>query len=167
MESFHSETSWQFALLLAQEAETNQVDILAIALRAVHILSAIILGGGIFYIKAILSPAGPDACYAGRRAVWAKWVGMATGLLLVSGIVNFLLINKSVKAAGEKLVPAYHMLFGIKFLLALLVMFVASILAGKTALADRFREKSNLWLNVSWLSVVAIIVIAAFLRTLH
>ena len=138
-----------------------------LASRVLHILSAVILVGGLFYLRTVLAPAGADACFADRRSVWAKWVGIATLLLLVSGIYNFLIIHGEAKASGNKLPSAYHMLFGIKFLLALGVMFIAAILAGKTEAADRFRMQMRRWLNIGWLASMAIIVIAAILRTLH
>lgn len=141
--------------------------LIGIISRILHILSAIILVGGLFYIRTILSPAGVDACFAGRRQVWAKWVGMATLFLLVSGFYNFFLINGAAKVDGGKLPSTYHMLFGLKFLLGLLVMFVCAILAGKTEMAERFRGNMRKWLNIAWLSAMAIIVIAAFMRTMH
>jgi uncharacterized membrane protein len=148
-------------------AAVTSGQVLQIVSRVLHILSAVILVGGLFYIRSILAPAGSDACFAGRRAVWAKWVGIATLLLLVSGIYNFLVLHRAVEATGAELPRTYHMLFGIKFLLALVVMFLASILAGKTAAAERFRGHMGRWLNVAWLSAVAILVLAAILRTLH
>jgi hypothetical protein len=57
------------------------------------------------------------------------------------------------------------MLFGLKFLLGLLVMFLASILAGKTPLAERFRQKLGTWLNIAWLAILGIVIIGAILRT--
>ncbi len=136
--------------------------------RVLHILSAVILIGGLFYIRTILSPAGAEACFAGRRGVWAKWVGIATLLLLVTGFYNFIIIIGESKAeGGVKLPPTYHMLFGVKFLLAIMVMFIAAILAGKTEAAERFRGQMGKWLNIGWLAAVAIIVVAAILRTLH
>ncbi len=136
--------------------------------RVLHLLSAVILVGGLFYIRTILSPAGADACFAGRRGVWAKWVGIATLLLLATGFYNFfIIIGESKAEVGVKLPPTYHMLFGVKFLLAMMVMFITAILAGKTEAADRFRTQMGKWLNIAWLAAVAIIVIAAILRTLH
>ena len=141
--------------------------------RVLHILSAIILVGGLFYVRTILSPAAAsaenmsDTCFADRRAVWAKWVGIATLFLLVSGIYNLITIIGQAKADGIKLPPTYHILFGAKFLLALLVLFIAAILAGKTEAADRFRLQMKKWLNLAWLASVTIIVLAAILRTLH
>ncbi len=167
MESIFVELPCQFVGLLAQNEAASTSNLVPIVSRVVHILSAIILVGGLFYIRTILSPAGADACFAGRRAVWAKWVGFASALLIASGLFNFMAIISESKAAGEKLVPTYHVLFGIKFLAALLLMFVASILAGRTTLADRFRANMKLWLNLGWLASVAIVVLAAILRTLH
>jgi uncharacterized membrane protein len=141
--------------------------VLNLVSRVAHILSAVILVGGLFYIRSILSPAGVEACFAGRWAIWAKWVGIATFLLLASGIYNFLVIHNGVEAAGGKLPSTYHMLFGIKFLLALAVMFFAAVLAGKTELAERFRRNMRRWLNLAWMSALAVIVIGAILRTLH
>ena len=127
--------------------------VLYVVLRILHILSAMILVGGLFYTKVVLVPTGVDP-YAGNRQVWAKWVGIATLFLLVSGLVNFRNIMLLAKANGTPLPPAYHMLFGIKFLLGLFLMFLAAILSGKTALAEKFRQKMGKWL-VS-LSVVRI-----------
>jgi len=144
-----------------------EIDIIPLVSRVLHILSAVILVGGLFYIRTILSPAGVDACFADRRAVWAKWVGITTAFLLLSGIYNLIFIIGQAKADGVKLPPTYHILFTAKFLLGLLVMFIAAILAGKTEAADRFRGQMHKWLNIAWLAAVAIIIIAAVLRTLH
>ena len=154
---------------LAQAAGT-EIDgpfIARVVSRMIHILCAIIIGGGLFYMRSVLSPAGVTACFADRRSVWARWVAAASFLLLVSGLFNFMTILQDYRAAGEKLPPSYHMLFGLKFLLGLLVMFIAAILAGKTAAADRFRANMGRWLNVAWTSVIAIVVIGALLRAHH
>ena len=135
--------------------------------RVLHILSAIILVGGLFYIRTILSPAGVDACFANRRGVWAKWVGIATLLLLATGIYNFMVIHGQASTPDGELPKTYHMLFGIKILLAVAVMFIAAILAGKTEAAERFRSRMGKWLNIAWLAAMAIVVLAAVLRTLH
>lgn len=161
--------------LLAQAAEVApaaepQVDAaftLRVLSRVFHIMFAIIIGGGLFYLRAVLAPAGEEACYAGRRSVWARWVGVATLILIVTGMFNYITFIRDAKAAGAPLPSAYHMMFGVKFLLALFVFFVAAILAGKTALADKFRANMGQWLNFAWLAVMGIIVLGALLRTYH
>ena len=147
--------------------EIDGAYVLQIASRVLHIVSAMILVGGLFFMRTILSPAGADACYAGRREVWAKWAGIASAVLLATGFYNLMLIIGQAKADESKLPAAYHMLFGAKFLLALLVMFLVAILAGKTSAAERFRDQMRKWLNIAWLAAIVIVVIAAVLRTFH
>lgn len=152
--------------LLAQAASPT-VDgsyVLYLALRVLHLLAAIILVGGLFYAKIVLVPAGADP-FAGNRQVWARWVGIASLLLVVSGLMNFINIVGVAKENDLRLPPTYHMLFGIKFLLALLVMFLAAILAGKTALADKFRQHLGLCLNIALAASLAIVIIGSILRT--
>lgn len=159
--------AWQ---ALAQAAPSPAIDAALaarIASRAIHILCAIIIGGGLFYLRTVLAPSGAAACFADRRAVWARWVGIATFLLLASGLFNFMVIIREYKDAGVKLPSTYHMLFGVKVLLSLVVMFIAAILAGNTAAADRFRGQLTRWLNVAWVSVMAIVIIGAVLRAQH
>ena len=157
-------------MILAQAAMGPEIDgafIARVVSRMIHILCAIILGGGLFYLRSVLAPAGVDACYADRRSVWARWVAAASFLLIVSGLFNYMTIIQDYKATGDKLDKSYHMLLGLKMLLGLLVMFIAAILAGKTAAAERFRANMGRWLNIAWTSVIAIVVIGALLRAHH
>ena len=155
---------------LAQAAAEPQIDsafIVRIVSRMIHILCAIIIGGGLFYMRSILSPAGADACFADRRSAWARWVGAATFLLIATGLFTYIVNIRGAKAAGEPLPSTYHMLFGIKFALAFVVFFIAAILAGKTAAADRFRNNIRRWLNIAWTAVIAIVVVGALMRSFH
>ncbi len=141
--------------------------IVPILSRVLHILPAMVLVGGLFYLRTMVVPIGGEDPYAGRRTAWARTVGICTMLLLATGFYNFMAILNQAKEAGEKLPPAYHMLFGIKFLLALLVMFIAAILSGKTETAERFRRQMGKWLNIAKFAILAIVILAAILRTLH
>lgn len=152
-------------ILFAQAVDASLT--LAILSRVLHIVSAIIIGGGLFYMRMVLSPAGAEACFAGRRDRWAKWVGIATFFLLASGIYNLVRIINQAKLADIALPPTYHILFFVKFLLALFVLFVAAILAGKTQAADRFRQKLPMWLNLAWMAVLAIVVLAVMMRSIR
>src|SRR5688572_14605656 len=90
-------------LLLAQNAPqlSGMYDWFMLASRILHILGAIVLVGGIFYLRAIVAPgsapadAAPvDQLFAGRRAAWAKWVGISSLFLLVTGLWNFVSMVK-------------------------------------------------------------------------
>src|SRR4051812_48848923 len=157
-------------MTLAQAAAEPTIDgpfIARLISRIVHILCAIMLGGGLFYMRSILAPAGADACFADRRGVWARWAGVATFLLLATGMFNYIVNVRLAREAGAALPTSYHILFGIKFLLAILVFFIAAILAGRTSTADRFRANITRWLKIAWTAVMAIVVIGAMLRMYH
>lgn len=157
------------ALPLAEGEPTMNAQLaIRIASRAAHLLCAIILGGGVFYLRTVLAKAGADACFAGRRQVWAMWVGVASGLLLASGMYNYLASIWASREPGAHALPsAYHMLFGIKFLLGLFVMFVAALVAGKSAGAEKARANIGRWLNLTWYAVMAIVIIGAVMRFMH
>jgi uncharacterized membrane protein len=155
-------------LLLAEEAHMPTVDstywIMLIS-RILHILGAIILVGGLFYIRFVLSPppAGTqsaDQFFGGRRGSWAKWVGIATALLLITGLWNYVQFAKTYDLA-----KVYHMILGIKILAAIAVFLLAALLAGRTAAADSIRQKWGVWINLCLLLAVLAVIIGSVLRS--
>jgi hypothetical protein len=155
-------------LILAQAAPVlDGAFALRVVLRVLHIASAVILVGGLFYQRSVLSSLEPEARFGGNRQVWARWVGLTSLFLLATGIYNFMAILMAAKDAGTPLPSTYHALFGVKFLLGLTVMFFAAVLSGKTPVAQRFRLQMGKWLNVTWSVALTIIILAAVLRSLH
>ena len=134
--------------------------------RVLHILGSVVLLGGIFYLLAVVAPrvaagnSSPDDWFNRNRAAWAKWVGIATAVLLVTGLFNFVMMVKS-----NHLATSYHMLGGMKILVALVLFFFAAILAGKTGLADRFRANMKFWLKVTMLVGLVIVIIGSVMRS--
>ncbi len=154
--------------LAAGEPLMDGAMLLRIASRALHVLCAIILGGGLFYMRSVLAASGPDACFADRRQTWSRWVAAASTILLATGLLNYISYIKAAKLPGATPLPStYHMLFGIKFLLGLAVMFIAAVVAGRSSLAERARGNILRWLRVAWTAVMAIVVIGATMRMLH
>ncbi|HEY3394346.1 MAG TPA: hypothetical protein VGK58_16655 [Lacipirellulaceae bacterium] len=164
------------ALLIAQQT-TPQLDSmywLMLASRILHILGAIILLGGLFYLRAVVSSLplppreGPgegltspaDYRFGGRRAVWAMWTGIASLFLLVTGLWNFFQFIKT-----YDLSPSYHMLVGLKILTGLALFVVAAILAGRSAAAERLRQNMRLWLNLCLILGIITVVFGSVLRT--
>ena len=144
--------------------------LLPLASRILHIVGAVILVGGIAYLRKIVAPAAVrgegdpvDRLYAGRRAAWAKWVGIATGLLLATGVTNIVLVMKTY----PNLPGGYHAVLGTKILLALVVMFLAAILAGTTPAAVGLRKATKGWLTVALVTGLAVIILASTLRSFH
>ena len=156
--------------LLAQQTQMPTLDStywIMLVSRILHILGAIVLAGGLFYIRYVVSPmsAPPgtqptDQFFGGRRAAWAKWVGISTALLLVTGFWNYVQFSKTYDLA-----KSYHMVLGFKILAAILVFLLAALLAGRTNAANSIRQNWRLWINVCLLLAVITVIIGSVLRT--
>jgi uncharacterized membrane protein len=141
---------------------------LDVVLRWMHILAAVTAGGATIFARLAVLPAMEESLaaeqrrslHAAIRTRWSKVLAAAIAFLLISGLVNF--INAVRLYDLPKL---YHPLFGVKFLLALAVFFIASVLSGRSALADRFRQNARKWLTVNAVLVVLIVLISGVLRT--
>lgn len=143
---------------------------LLLASRVLHILGAIVLVGGVFYLRMIVSRrlrasdsnAGADPWFGGRRSAWAMWVGIATLVLIVTGLVNFIHIVRTHQSLGG----LYHALFGVKILLALVVFLLAAMLAGKSPAGERFRQNMRFWLGVCLVLGVLVVTLGSTLRSI-
>jgi uncharacterized membrane protein len=157
--------------VLAQQATMPSYDglfWLQFISRICHIIGAIILVGGLFYIRTIISPAAAppgtspvDQYFGGPRATWAKWVGIATALLLITGLFNYVMIIKQ----HEHMASAYHMIAGMKMLGAILVFLLAALLASRTSAADSLRQNWRFWLSTCLAVAFLTVILGSFLRT--
>ena len=135
--------------------------------RWAHILAAMTAVGGTIFARAVVVPTlegVPDVqrseLHAAMRRRWSKIVAASIGFLLLSGFYNFLY------TVIEYRVPKwYHMVFGIKFLLALALFMIASLLAGKTTAAENLRKNLKFWLNLNIVLAVLIVCLSGVLRT--
>ncbi|MEX1040716.1 MAG: hypothetical protein WDZ51_08805 [Pirellulaceae bacterium] len=136
-------------------------------LRWGHILPAILLAGGTWYMVLALRPAVSEmedaqavALKENLRGRWARIVMLCAGLLLLSGLVVL------VKMAMTFEFPQgyYHAVGGLKFLLALVVFFIASLLTGKSENAQKFRESEGKWLKLNAVLALTIVLMGGLLR---
>ncbi|CAL1151129.1 unnamed protein product [Cladocopium goreaui] len=154
-------------LFAAAEPNFDAGYLIALLSRVAHTTCGATLLGGLIYLRFVLAPSAAGAddrdekLFASRRKSWAACVAVCTLLLLVSGFYNFFTFN----AAYGNLPKLYHPLFGVKFLLALAVMFIAAFLAGKRKVAERMRGKLKFWLNVAIVLALAVFVLGAMLRS--
>ena len=151
-----------------------EFDFVGILLRWMHIFAAIALFGGLIYQRVVLWPAAaslPDDIRRGlwerSRSCWARIVMISAFFLLVSGLINFILTMKLFKAADVVMPRFYHPLFGIKFLLALAIFFLASMLAGRSQGTQKFRDHAARWLTVSLVLATLVVAISGILRSTH
>ena len=142
---------------------------LLLALRYMHILGAIMLMGGTIFVRFALAPvvAGMDAktrteLHQQVRSRWSKFVMLSAGLLLVSGIANLVLAARYTYDPVFGL--SYHMVVGIKFLLALPIFVFASFLAGRSATAQKFQANAVTWMNVNLALALVMVLIGGALK---
>jgi uncharacterized membrane protein len=144
---------------------------LLLLLRYMHILGAIALMGGTIFMRFALAPTVRELDPAARAAIheqvrsrWAKFVMLAAALLLISGIANLGLAARYDYDRIFGMKPGYHMIVGIKFLLALPIFLFASFLAGRSETAKKFQAKALFWMNVNLILALTMVLIGGALR---
>jgi len=156
------------------------LDPITLLLRWAHVLAAIAALGGLLFARFAFVPAAEelgqetaDRLHAGVRRRWLPWVIGAITLLLISGLANYVLLIRRVKAAPELWggdwmgQTGYHALFGVKFLLAMIVFYLASGLVGRGASTQWIRDARKQWLTVAVGLGVAVVLISGWMRQLH
>jgi hypothetical protein len=149
----------------------QQLFILSLLLRYMHILGAITLMGGTIFMRFALAPTVLSLEGSTRadvhervRARWSKFIMLASGLLLVSGITNLALTGNYDFGPVFGLPKGYQMVVGIKFLLALPIFLFASFLAGRSATAKKFQANAPFWMNVNLTLALLMVLIGGYLR---
>jgi uncharacterized membrane protein len=142
-----------------------------LALRWIHILGAIVLVGGTFFMWSAYLPAahaesGSLELMQAIRRRWAKCVMAASGLLLLSGLVNVVRIVGRYEIDDAAFPGSlYHMLLSIKVLLALGVFVLSAALSGRSKLAVWLRGNEKLWYSVNLTLAVLIVLLAGMLKS--
>lgn len=93
---------------------------------------------------------------AGIMGRWRKILPLLMLVLIVSGLYNFLAVTRFAHEGQGQ----YHMLFGIKFLLAFAVFGLASMLSGRKSISQKLQQNGKLWVGITLLIGVAIVRIA-------
>ncbi len=140
-----------------------------LVLRWIHILSAMILVGGTFFLRFSLAPTLQaqshelqQSLLTGWRPRWAKLVMLTSGLLLVSGLVNAVRIIIAYKFSPDG--APYHALVAVKLLLAMAIFWISAVLSGRSSTAEKFRGKMSFWLNVNVILTVLIVALAGYMK---
>ncbi|MBU6276036.1 MAG: hypothetical protein KGQ61_05335 [Planctomycetes bacterium] len=155
----------------------RSIDISLLAFRWLHILAAIVAMGGLAFAHVALLPAleaeddGTRArIHEAVRRRWLPWVIGAITALLVSGLVNYLVFTGDAieweQGAWLKR-TRYHALFGVKFLLAMGVFFLASGLVGRGAGTQWIRDARRQWSTVALIVGLGVVLLSGWMRQLH
>lgn len=144
------------------------IDILGILFRWLHILAAMTAVGGTIFMRLALLPASEKLADEPRRILheevrsrWARPIQISILFLLVSGVYNIVSVETTYDVAK---VGYYHPIFGVKFLLAFVVFFIASALTGKGGFTQRIRDNRKFWLTLNLVLAVIIVCLSGILR---
>ncbi len=141
-------------------------------LRWMHIFGAIILVGSTIFMRCAYVPAKAsidgdlrDDFVESLRKRWSRLVMISSGQLLISGLMGFVLLMKNFDINKDAFPGSvYHMVFGIKFLLAFVVFFLAAALSGKSGLAQKLRQREKTWLTVNMVLAITVVCLAGIMR---
>ena len=141
----------------------HYLDILS---RIVHVGTAITLVGGSVFMLLVLVPSAKelddDAHQQLSTAVqsrWKRFVHFGVLLFLLSGFYNYVRMIPDHKGDG-----LYHGLLGTKILLAFVIFFLASVLAGRSPKFEPMRQNRGKWLKVIVLLAAVIVAISGFVK---
>jgi uncharacterized membrane protein len=143
---------------------------LILVARWLHILAATLSVGVPIYLWLVLMPAlthiDADSQAKLREASAKRWrilVYVCITIFLVTGLFNFLHVRRW-HDFEKSMMIRYHILFTVKFILALMLFFLLSALAGRSKALEYFRKSAGTWMMVSALIGVAIVVISGIMR---
>lgn len=142
------------------------MSILDLVFRWMHIFPAIGLAGGTLFLRFVYLPSLSELPEEKRQALdatvrsrWAKIVAISAMLLIISGLFNGVMKIKQYDLPG-----LYHGLLAGKIMLGLAVFFIASLLSGRTSVAEKIRQKASFWLTLNVVLVVLLIGMAGAMK---
>ncbi len=140
----------------------------------IHLIVAVLVAGSVMIQWRAVHPAvtaeeGGDRVKEGIRRRWAPFVHAGSLLLILTGLYQ-LMVHGLATADYQKTLEdggmPYHMLFGIKFLLAIGVLFIAAAMVGRSEALAGIRRNGGTWLGIAVILVIAVIVISRLLAGL-
>lgn len=136
--------------------------VLPAIMRWIHMLSAIAVAGGIFFYVVVLQPAMARALSSEQVSALREFVMRrlkmivhpSIVLFLASGFYNYLAVTSPMHE-GQGL---YHALFGVKFLLSVVVFGLAIVLTSTRPWSARWRENRRAWLALTLITLAVVLI---------
>lgn len=150
----------------------QDVNFVLLVSRFLHLSSAMFLVGAAALMLIGLLPAmreSLDESAAGRlrdsvSKHWGKVVHASIGLLLITGGYNFWILGMQPVADKQMSAMPYHGIFGVKFLLALVVFVIGTAMVGKSAAFEKLRADAGKWLKVLVAIALLIVLLSGLLN---
>ncbi len=135
---------------------------LSLLMRWIHVLTAIVLVGGLIFYRLVFVPVAAkvlseeeqEKLHVPLMRRWKMFIHPPIVLFLLSGFYNYAFVT-SANHEGQAL---YHALFGVKFLLALGVFALAIVMTSTMGWSENLRKKQALWSMLVLLSVVVVLI---------
>ncbi len=137
----------------------------------IHVIVAFFIAGTLLFqwraVHPVLSSSDEDDQIRGQiRSRWAPMVHIGATILIVTGFYQLMAVGmpkvefqKTLEESG----PAYHMLAGIKMMLAIAALFIAGAMVGRSGLMVKIRQSASKWLSLGIVLVIAVIAISRYL----
>ncbi len=140
-------------------------EIFALVSRWLHIIPAITLVGGTLFMRFSLVPATEELNASAElretiRKRWARLVMASISFLLISGLYNTMVKMRGFETADT----SYNALLLLKIILALAIFFLASVMSGRSKMAQKFRQNEKHWLNILCVMMLTVVVIAGYMK---
>jgi uncharacterized membrane protein len=141
--------------------------------RWFHLAAVIVAVGGTVFVRFVLHPAlksalTDDAAQSLRETLFRRWgrvLHVCITILIVTGTYNAIVqLPRHPAVTGHA--PVYHIVFGVKLVLALGLFFIATALTGRSRTFEGMRKKRPLWLAVSIALAAAIVLLSNILKNL-
>jgi len=152
---------------------------LGLILRWFHLVAAITAVGGTIFMRFALLPSVQSLADDARKSLheqvrsrWAKVVMACIAFLLISGLTNYILFILEMKTPPwadwkSSFGSMYHMVFGIKFLAALAIFFIASALVGRSAALKPIRDNAKTWMTINVVLALQNVQLSSVLQITH
>lgn len=144
----------------------DQINYLHLSSRWFHLVSIIALVGGSVFMRFVLMPAAVDLSDTEHAAFrdrilsrWKRLVHPLIALIVLSGIANLIFKVRDT-------VVLWHILFTVKLLVALFVLFVASALVGRSKALEPIRRDGARWLVINILLAAVLVFLSGMLGKL-
>ena len=145
------------------------MDMISVVSRWIHIGTAIVLVGGTFFLRFVLTPAVASFSDEERALLrdrvmnqWKKFVHAGIALFILSGFYNFLVVQVPKHRGDGK----YHALLGTKIILAFAIFFIASALVGRSKAFEGMRKQAKFWQVVMVFLAAVIVGISGYAKVM-
>lgn len=143
--------------------------LLPLLMRWIHVVTAVVLVGGLIFYRFVFVPVANTVLTPDEREKlqvplmrrWKLFVHPPIILFLGSGFYNYLFVTRF-NHEGQGL---YHMLFGAKFLLALVVFGLGIVMTSTMAWSEKLRRNQGLW-GVLIVLALAVVLLGGYMKVM-